>query len=124
MSEKRILRLVRNLVALQPLRRRLSDGGLLLDMTRMDDRKQWLVLNVSRKVWEAGLIKVHDHVIVDSQMEPLYEFDDKIVITDARHIIAVVSASNAAASDGRDVAEVGDGTVPKPAENGSVSCAA
>lgn len=60
-------------------------------MSRMDDKLQWRVENVSRKVWEAGLLKAGDHVIIAAGQEHAYEFTDGIVVTDAKHIVAKVS---------------------------------
>lgn len=84
------LRLLRNLVALSPLRRKQSDSGILYDMSRMDDRTQWLVVNVSRQVWEAGLVKVGDHVLTPSMFEAKHTFTDGVEIVGVDLIKAVV----------------------------------
>jgi co-chaperonin GroES (HSP10) len=89
--ENRVLTPVGNRVVLQPLLRKQSDGGILYDMSRMDDRTQWLVINVSRKVWEAGLVKVGDHVIIQAGTEHHHEFTDNVVLTDAGCILAKVA---------------------------------
>ena len=88
------LRLLHNLVALSPLRRKQSDSGILYDMSRQDDRLQWRIENVSRKVWEAGLLKPGDHVIIAAGQENAYEFSDNVILTDAKHIVGVVAANS------------------------------
>lgn len=89
--EKRILRLLGNRVALQPLKRNRSDTGTILyDMSRMDDRKQWRVLNQSERVWKLGLFVNGDHVITQGVIEADHEFDDGIIIVDAKWVVAKV----------------------------------
>lgn len=89
----RTLRLTKNLVALQPLLRNRSDGGIHYDMARMDDRTQWLVINMSELAWRQneGHVQNGSHVIIRAGAEHAHEFPDKIVITDVRNIIAVIS---------------------------------
>jgi hypothetical protein len=81
-----VLKLLRNLVVLQPLRRRLSAGGIIYDPSRMDDKKQWRVINAG----PAAPVKVGDHVLTQGMFEPLYDFRDDIVIAPASVIIAVI----------------------------------
>lgn len=89
--EKRILRLLGNRVALQPLRRNKSDSGLIhYDMGRMDDKRQWLVINQSEKIFKLGLFRNGDHVITQGLIEPEHEFSDGIIITDAKWIVGIV----------------------------------
>lgn len=63
-------------------------------MSRQDDRLQWKVENVSLKVWEAGLLKAGDHVIIAAGQENAYEFTDSVIITDAKHIVAKVATGS------------------------------
>lgn len=93
----RTLRLTKNLVALQPLRRMVSDGGIFYDMSRMDDRTQWLVINMSERAWRSlrGDVQNGFHVIIKEGAEHAHEFPDRIVLTDASNIIAVVAEGSA-----------------------------
>lgn len=84
-----ILRLLKNLVALQPLKRKQSDSGILYASRYIDDKLQWQVINVSRKVWEAGNVKVGDHVVLQAGVEHAHDFTDGVIITDAKHIVMV-----------------------------------
>ncbi len=88
----RTLRLTNNLVALQPLLRKRSDGGIEYAFKYVDDRTQWLVINMSRKSWVEleGHVQNGCHVIIRAGAEHAHEFPDKVVITDASNIVAVV----------------------------------
>lgn len=115
---KKTLTLLKQLVALAPMRRKQSNTGILYDMSRMDDKLQWRVVNVSRKVWEAGNIKVGDHVIILAGQEHAYEFTDGVVITDARHLVAVIEPTPE--SPGLEDRK-GTGSLPSKTLNGEVN---
>ncbi len=104
----RTLRLTKNLVALQPMRRYKSEGGILFDMPRNDDHTQWLVINMSERAWRhnEGHVQNGAHVIIDSRAEHAHTFPDGIIVTDAKHIVAVVgnAGSKAVENNGGRVA--------------------
>ncbi len=88
----RVLRLIGNNVALQPMRRFRSETGILYDMSRMDDKTQFRVVNMSERAWRGlrGDVQNGDHVVIKPGSEHAFEWPDGIILTDARNIIAKV----------------------------------
>lgn len=80
------LKLIGSRIVIRPLPQPTCSGGILLAQKYQDDRTRFEVLDVGPKAKD---IKIGDNVLVDSNCENLFEWNDKVQVIDSSAVIAV-----------------------------------